>query len=154
MHILLRDVHTDDLETLFEYQREPAAIQMAAFPGRDREAFMLHWMQNVLGGPAVIAKIIEVDGQVAGFITSFQRDSERQVGYWLGSRFWGRGIATQGLEQILHSDSSRPLYAHVAKTNIASTRVLEKCGFSVCREEVAADGVEEIVLRLECRRSG
>ena len=149
MTVLLRDVRPDDLESLFEYQREPAAIEMAAFPSRDRDAFFAHWKTNVLGNPAGIPRIVEVDGEVAGFINSFERNGERLVGYWLGSRFWGRGIATQALEQLLKCDSFRPLLAHVAKHNIASIRVLEKCGFTICREETADDGIEELVLVLE-----
>jgi hypothetical protein len=56
--------------------------------------------------------------------------------------------------RVLADDSvSRPLYAHVAKHNVASIRVLEKCGFTVDREERAPssagdDEVEEFVMRL------
>ena len=39
----LRDVHEDDLATLFEHQRDPEAARMAAFSPRERDAFMTHW---------------------------------------------------------------------------------------------------------------
>jgi RimJ/RimL family protein N-acetyltransferase len=47
----------------------------------------------------------------------------------------------------------RPLYAHVAKHNLASLRVLEKCGFTIHAEAMAPaeEGdpeVEEFILRL------
>jgi RimJ/RimL family protein N-acetyltransferase len=48
--------------------------------------------------------------------------------------------------------TERPLYAHVAKHNAGSIRVLEKCGFCVEREERVADagkGVAELVLVLD-----
>ena len=48
--------------------------------------------------------------------------------------FWGKGIATQALTDFLKLES-RPLHAHVAKTNIASIRVLEKCGFKRIGED-------------------
>jgi RimJ/RimL family protein N-acetyltransferase len=149
MRIVLREVHPADLEILFAYQREPAATEMAVFPARDRETFLDHWQQNVLGDPAVLVKIVEVDGRVAGWINSFLRGSQRLIGYWLGSRFWGRGIATHALEQFLKCETARPLFAHVARSNHASSRVLEKCGFAASREEVDAEGVEELVLKLE-----
>ena len=38
--ILLRDVIASDLPIFFEQQFDPVANQMAAFPARDREAFM------------------------------------------------------------------------------------------------------------------
>ena len=49
--------------------------------------------------------------------------------------------------------TERPLYAHVAKQNIGSLRVLEKCGFSIERDEsVTAGGKDsaERVLVLRC----
>jgi RimJ/RimL family protein N-acetyltransferase len=38
----------------------------------------------------------------------------------------------------------RPLYARVARHNLASRRVLEKCGFTISGEEV-----EELILKLD-----
>jgi RimJ/RimL family protein N-acetyltransferase len=48
----------------------------------------------------------------------------------------------------------RPLFAHVAKHNIASLRVLEKCGFRIVGEERAGSGqvddeIEELILKIE-----
>ena len=47
--------------------------------------------------------------------------------------------------------TDRPLHAHVAKHNVGSIRVLEKCGFSLEREETVEDAgqdVAELVLVL------
>ena len=41
--VTIRPVREDDLPILFEHQRDPEANAMAAFPARDREAFMEHW---------------------------------------------------------------------------------------------------------------
>jgi len=46
---------------------------------------------------------------------------------------------------------ARPLHAHVAKHNVASIRVLEKCGFTVADEErtsVAGEETDELVMVL------
>jgi RimJ/RimL family protein N-acetyltransferase len=77
----------------------------------------------------VILKTILFEGQVAGNLVSFVLSGEREVGYWLGREFWGKGIATRALSEFLKQVKERPLYAHVARHNIASLRVLEKCGF-------------------------
>jgi RimJ/RimL family protein N-acetyltransferase len=78
---------------------------------------------------------------------------ERQVGYWLGREFWGKGIASESLKQFLGVVKTRPLYGMVAKHNSASKRVLEKCGFKVIGEDkyvnIAKEEVEEYVLRLD-----
>jgi RimJ/RimL family protein N-acetyltransferase len=148
---LLRDVIASDLPILFEQQLDPEASAMAAFPSRDRQAFDAHWAK-IMADETVILRTIEVNGQVTGHIVSWEMDGDREVGYWLGREFWGRGIATQALSEFLKFVQKRPLFAHVAKHNIGSRRVLEKCGFTVIGEDkyVSKNGqeIEEFVLRL------
>ena len=96
---------------------------------------MLHWTTRILADPTVIAKTIVVDGQVAGNVVSFDGESEREVGYWLGREYWGSGIATRALSEFLAHESTRPLFAGVARHNAGSLRVLEKCGFTPVGEE-------------------
>jgi RimJ/RimL family protein N-acetyltransferase len=132
--ILLRDVTEDDLPIFFEHQLDPAATEMAAFPARDKESFMAHWAK-IMADDAVILKTIIFDGQVAGNIVSFEMSGKREVGYWIGKEYWGKGIATRALAAFLDQVKTRPLYAHVAKHNIGSRRVLEKCGFTIVGED-------------------
>lgn len=138
----LRDVIASDLPIFYEQQLDPDATRMAAFPSRDREAFMAHWAKS-MGNENVNLKTILFDEQVAGNIVSWQQGAEREVGYWLGKQYWGKGIATRALAEFLNHVTQRPLYAHVAKHNIASIRVLEKCGFTRYGESD-----EEFVLKL------
>ena len=80
-------------------------------------------------------------------------ESHREVGYWIGREFWGKGIATQALTQYLEVEKIRPLSAHVAKHNVGSKRVLEKNGFKVIGEDSYTNPagvlVDEFVLKLE-----
>ncbi len=149
--VQLRDVTDYDLPILFEYQRDPEANAMSAIPARDENTFSTHW-KKILSDPTNILKTIVYDGQVAGSIVSFGMAGEREVGYWIGREFWGKGIATQALSDFLTLDSTRPLYAYVAKHNIGSLRVLEKCGFNVTGENKysnpAGKEVEEFILKL------
>ena len=149
--VRLRDIEPSDLPTFYEHQLDDDATRMAAFPARDRAAFDAHWATNILGNPAAINQTIVVDGQVAGNIGSWPQDGVRLVGYWIGKEYWGKGVATRALAAFVHVVTERPLYAHVAKHNVGSIRVLEKCGFTVEREEngaVAGEGVTELVLVL------
>jgi RimJ/RimL family protein N-acetyltransferase len=145
-------VAEDDLPIFFEQQLDPEATQMAAFPARDWEAFMAHWTK-ILADNTVTLKTILFDGQVAGNIVSFEQSGETQVGYWLGQEYWGKGVATQALSAFLDAFAVRPLYAYVAKHNLASLRVLEKCGFRMVGEDKGSsgsdnEGVEEYILKL------
>jgi RimJ/RimL family protein N-acetyltransferase len=139
----LREVKEDDLPVFFEHQLDPDATRMAAFPPRDRNAFMAHWTR-ILADETVIKKTILFDGDVAGNVVSFVRSGEREVGYWIGKNYWGRGVATQALSEFLDHIETRPLYGHVARHNVASIRVLEKCGFRISGEEQ-----EDMILKLE-----
>jgi RimJ/RimL family protein N-acetyltransferase len=128
---VLRDAGESDLPILFDYQNEPGASWMAAFLPRDpsdRDAFFGHW-RRILANPAVIIKAILWKGQLAGTVGSFVSEGKPQVTYWIGKQFWGNGIATEALRELLRIVTERPLYASTASDNVASMRVLEKCGF-------------------------
>jgi RimJ/RimL family protein N-acetyltransferase len=143
MNVRLRDVEPADLPVLFEHQADPVASAMAAFPSREREAFMAHW-ERILAEATVRPQAIIADGRLAGNVVSFDRDGRREVGYWIGREFWGAGIATAGLAEFLRVETTRPLYAGVARENAGSLRVLEKCGFAACGEED-----DFVILRLD-----
>ncbi len=150
--VQLRDVLEADLPIFFEQQCDPDANRMAAFPARGRDAFTTHWTK-ILVGKTVPVRTVLVDGHVAGNVVSWEQDGKHLVGYWFGKPYWGKGIATQALLEFLKVVPARPLYAHVAKCNIASIRVLEKCGFTICCEATEAsdapdDGVEECLMKL------
>ncbi len=158
--VLLRDVTAGDLPILFEQQLDPEANYMAAFTSRDpadRDAFMAHWAK-ILADESIIKQTILADGQVAGSIGSFEQFGEREVGYWIGRQFWGKGIATKALAAFLGHVKQRPLHARAVKDNIASLRVLQKCGFTICGEDKGFAGargmeVEEYILVLQANES-
>jgi len=147
----LRDVIEADLPILFEQQLDHEATAMAAFPSRDHDVFMAHW-KKIMAYEKSIIKAISYDGKVAGYILSWEMEGEREVGYWLGKEYWGKGIATQALAEYVSIVKTRPLFAHVAKHNAGSQRILEKCGFTVAREDKFIDKnggeVEEFILIL------
>lgn len=155
----LRDVTESDLPVFLEHQLDPEANRMAAFAPRDRDAFMAHWRTNVLGDDSAVVKTVVFDGRVAGNVVSWlEHGGRRVVGYWIGREYWGKGIATEALSEFLGHVETRPLYAHVAKHNVASIRVLEKCGFTISSEAKASpdapgDDVEELLLVLSAQIS-
>jgi RimJ/RimL family protein N-acetyltransferase len=147
--VRLRNIEPNDLPIFYEQQLEPDATRMAAFPARDRASFDAHWERNILGNPDAINQTILADGEVAGSIGSWPQNGVRLVGYWIGKEYWGKGVATRALAAFLRLVTDRPLHAHVAKHNVGSIRVLEKCGFrQEQRDEVASDWLVELVLIL------
>lgn len=74
--------------------------------------------------------------------------------YWLSRGHWGKGLATKALSAFLQEQRRRPLYAHAAKDNVGSIRVLEKCGFQIEGEDrgfanARGEEIAEVVLRLD-----
>jgi RimJ/RimL family protein N-acetyltransferase len=156
--VRLRHVTEGDLPIFFEHQRDPDANRVASFPARDWDAFMAHWAR-IRTDPAVLVQTILVDEQVAGNVLSWESEGKRILGYWIGKGWWGRGVASTGVAAFLELVRVRPLYARVAKNNVGSIRVLEKCGFVLCdalTETLSPplDGVEELVFVLGGTASG
>jgi RimJ/RimL family protein N-acetyltransferase len=151
----LREVRDSDLPRFFEHQMDADALRMAAFTAADpadRVAFERHWAR-VRSDSSVTVRAIEVDGRVAGHVAAFERDGAPEVTYWMGKEYWGRGIATWALGELLALIPARPLYGRAAADNRASIRVLVKCGFTRIGQERAfanARGgeIEEVILVL------
>jgi len=153
----LRAVVNDDLPIFFAQQLDKEANTMAAFTAKDptnQAAFTAHW-HRILTDETVIIQTIICDGGVAGSVSSYEEEGNPEVTYWLGKEYWGQGIATWALQEFLaHHNQQRPIYARVAKDNLRSRRVLEKCGFTVIEESKGfanARGQEIAELLLELR---
>ena len=153
--ILLRDVADDDLPIFFVHQLDSTANRMAAFTAKDptdRAAFTAKW-KKISSDDTVTIKTILFEGHVTGHIASFEQSGKREITYWIGNEYWGKGIATKALSEFLDDEKARPLYARAAKDNVASLRVLEKCAFTICGHEKGfaygrGEEVEEYILKL------
>jgi RimJ/RimL family protein N-acetyltransferase len=156
MRCVLRELQGEDLVVLFELWADPVAAHMAAFTApdhMDRQAFERRWAR-LRADETIVNRVIVVDGEVAGSIGSWGDPGDREVTYWIGRSFWGKGVATAALSAFLSVDPTRPLRGHVAADNVASRRVLEKCGFRVVAQErgyaeARSGEIDELVLRLD-----
>jgi len=128
--VRLRSVEVADLPALYQIQAEPEGSRMAAVIPRTEEAFHAHWAK-VLCDANVVPRVILADEVLAGSISCFQREGLNFLGYWLAREHWGKGIASRALALLLEDVSIRPLHARAARTNVASLRVLQRCGFVV-----------------------
>ena len=76
--------------------------------------------------------------RLIGIIVYFdEKDGACEIGYGLGSDFWGRGYATEAvgrfLEYLLSEKGFRTVCASFFTGNDASRRVMEKCGMRYSR---------------------
>ena len=77
---------------------------------------------------------------------------EREVGYWIGQPFWNRGLTSEALTHYIaycrDHEGLKSLLITTDRTNMASRRVAEKCGFAQI-EEFTFDGIPSIAFRLD-----
>jgi RimJ/RimL family protein N-acetyltransferase len=80
---------------------------------------------------------IDVNGEAVGSIGIFPQadihEKNAEMGYWLAEEFWGQGIMTRAIQEIVEYgfrtfDIVR-IFARPFSTNLKSQRVLEKAGF-------------------------
>ncbi len=157
IEVSLRDVAQTDLPIFFDFQRDSAANYMAGFTARDptdKEAFAAHW-NRILNDDTVLVKTIVFDGRMVGSVAKFvdKEFGKPEVTYWIGKEYWGLGLATKALRRFLRDVTARPIYGRAAKDNVASIRVLEKCGFRMAGQgegfaNARGKVVEEVILEL------
>jgi RimJ/RimL family protein N-acetyltransferase len=135
--VSLRPLEDADLDQLFEWQRDPEAVAMAAFTRADpsdRAAFDSHH-QRIRSDPDCTLLAIDDEAGFAGVIGSFTMEGEREITYWIDRARWGRGLASAALAAFLEIESTRPLFARVAEHNVGSAKVLTRAGF----EQIGSD---------------
>lgn len=134
--VRLRGFERDDLPRMYDLQLDPDSNRMAVSNPRTRAAFDAHWAR-CLDDPRNTTRAILFDEVFVGYISCFPLDGQNHVGYWIDRASWGNGIASRALQLLLQEVTSRPLIATVATSNLASLRVLQKCGFVVQRIELS-----------------
>lgn len=136
---ILRPWQADDLESLVENANniKIAKFMTDAFPHPYTEESGRSFLSFARQGNPIHIFAIEVDGKAVGGIGIHpQSDIMRknaELGYWLGEKYWGLGIISRAIPQILTFafktyDITR-VYARPFGNNPASARVLEKNGF-------------------------
>jgi [ribosomal protein S5]-alanine N-acetyltransferase len=141
MKFKLRPWKLDDVEILANYANNAkiASNLTDQFPHpyliEDAESFI---KKAIINNPTNIFAI-EVDGKASGAIGVFQQTDihikNMELGYWLAEIYWGKGITTEAVKQIVDYGFKTfevdRIFARPFGTNISSQKVLEKAGFKL-----------------------
>jgi len=76
-------------------------------------------------------------------------DVDVRLGYLLAESAWGRGLATElvrGFVDVCRDRGARSIAGGVGKSNAASRRVLEKCGFVQAPDQSRSSSEDLFVL--------
>jgi ribosomal-protein-alanine N-acetyltransferase len=140
MDFRLRALTLKDASSIANYANNAAIADKLTdkFPNPYRLADAERWIQ-LITAPAnqSIIRGIEIDGAICGGIGLHPQDDvwrkNAELGYWLGEPFWGRGVVTQAINQmVVLGFEDLPvdrIFARPFGSNRASQRVLEKAGF-------------------------
>lgn len=109
------------------------------FPHPYTEADADEWIALCATFEPPLQFAVLVEGEVAGGIGAEPHDDilagSAEVGWWLGHRFWGRGItavaASRFIEYCFQDLGLDRVEAGVMRSNPASARVAEKAGFQL-----------------------
>ncbi len=141
MEIALRPWHIDDANELAVIANNKHIAQYMAdvFPHPYTIENAKTFIAMATNNPNSKIFAITIDGKPAGSIgLHLQTDILRknaEIGYWLGEPYWNKGIITKAIPQMIdygfkHMDIVR-IFARIFGTNIASQKVVEKCGFTL-----------------------
>jgi RimJ/RimL family protein N-acetyltransferase len=139
MDFNLRPWNEADLHSLVKYADNPniAKNLTNTFPHPYTEESGRNFIAFATKDDPIHIFAIEVNGEAVGGIGIHPKGDieikNAELGYWLAEPFWGHGIATRAVQQIVDwafqtYDITR-IYARPFGTNFASQRVLEKAGF-------------------------
>ena len=141
MNYLLRPFREDDAESLSHHANNPniARFMTNGFPHPYTVDHARSFIAFANRDNPVHIFAIEVDGEAAGGIGIHPQDDihikNAELGYWLSEKYWGKGIITDAVKQMVDFafrtyDINR-VFARPFGNNPASQRVLEKAGFTL-----------------------
>lgn len=137
----LRQPHITDAPALFRMRSDAAVMQYIGRPLMTREEEAVQFLQlfadNYQKDDGITWVIcLKDDPQFIGTIGLWRYDKPHyraEVGYTLLPGFQGKGILTEALNEVIRfafdQTGLHSLEAQLSPQNIASKRVLEKCGF-------------------------
>lgn len=136
---ILRSWTMYDLENLVKYGDNPRISRFMSdgFPSpytREKACLFIENANKELP-PRIFA--IDVEGEAIGAIGFHpEKDIHRrnaELGYWLAEPFWGRGIVTKAIQEVVPiafaTYNIDRIFARPFGNNPASHRALEKAGF-------------------------
>ena len=139
--LILRPWEISDAYLLYKYASHPEIGPLAGWQPHTSVEYSREIIKTVFSEPEtyaiVLEEINELIGSIALHIGKYSNkttnDSEGEVGYWIGVPFWGQGLATEAVCEIMRYGfddlNLTKLWCTCLKYNTKSKRVMEKCNF-------------------------
>lgn len=141
--LLLRPWEDGDAAQLYRHACDPEVGPRAGWPVHKDEADSLQVIRGVLSAPETYAVVLKETGLPVGSIGLKEPEvcdedlpdgaAQKEIGYWVGRAFWGRGIIPEAVRAVLRRGfedlNCDVIWCGHYDFNDQSRRVIEKCGF-------------------------
>lgn len=141
--LILRPLSPSDAQDMYAYARDPLVSRYVPWETHRSIEDSLAYLNTVAaaqaeGKPASWAVVSRTEGRMvgtAGFVWWEPAHSAAEIGYILSRHLWGQGLMSEAAKAVVDFGFSRMelnrIEARCVEENIASARVLEKCGMTL-----------------------
>ena len=140
--LTLRRMRLDDAEDVFAYASDPVVTRNLTWEPSLSIDETRDFLEGVveryrMGRLASWGVTLRWQGKLigtCGFVDWSAENRRAEVGYALSSKYWGRGYATEALQEVLscgfRASNLNRIHGFCDAENLASARVMEKAGMS------------------------
>lgn len=137
--LILRKLVAEDAAMIFEnWASDPEVTEHLSWQAHKTvettEKILAHWLQEYEKKSTYRWGMeLKDSGELIGMIDVVRYvDGYPEVGYVSGKKFWGHGYMTEAFEAVIKElleDGFKNVTIRAEDSNLASNRVIEKCGF-------------------------
>jgi len=139
--LILRKLRLEDAKDIFEYASDPETTKYVTWETHksieDSINFIKSSLANynkkeVIDWGIVYKENNKLIGTCGYFLRALEQHSRAEIGYVIGKKYWGRGIATEAVKEVIRFGFEKMnlnrIQAMCIPDNIGSYRVMEKVG--------------------------
>lgn len=154
--LILRALTLDDAPSMFVWASDPIVNRYMRYPLYTSVEQAYPWLSSVTDSPYDFGFVRKSDGLLIGSGGIYPPDEsgkDWELGYNLRRDCWGQGYATEAARAMLRYAREihgiQDFIACHVKANVASGRVMEKCGFTYDHDSTTSrfDGSETFETR-------
>lgn len=141
--LVLRPWQETDANALFKYAGDPDIGPIAGWPTHTSIGNSLEIIRTVFSAPETYAVVLKDTGEPVGSCgimfsdglhSAEMKQSEAEIGYWIGKPYWGQGLIPEAVRALLARCFKElmldAVWCGYYDGNTKSKRVVEKCGFN------------------------
>ena len=133
--LILRPLTKEDAQDVFEWCSDPIVNKYLPYTLYENVNQVEEWIESIKDEENTFAFVLKDSGKVIGS-GSISMDTERnayELGYNINRNYWNKGYTTEASKGLIKWAydvlDAREFCANYATANVASGKVLEKCGF-------------------------